>query len=79
MTVSERNPLQRLRKGTVVPMEVLSLYTDPKWPELFGNVKAAAQGCRVFMHPVVFLGHYTHHVSWNFRNCQVAHSERCLT
>ena len=62
-----------------MPMEVLSLYADPIWPELAGSVPASGQGCRVFMHPALLLGHYTHRVSWNFRNCQVANSERCLT
>jgi hypothetical protein len=62
-----------------MPMEVLSLYADPIWPRLGGSVNATGQGCRVFMHPAVFLGHNTHRVSWEFRNCQVANSERCLT
>jgi hypothetical protein len=80
MTVSVGNPSQEFRQDTVMPMEVLSLYADPIFPELAGNVKAPGQGCWVFMHPVVLLGHNTHRVlSRNFRNCQVANSERCLT
>jgi hypothetical protein len=79
MTVSGRSPQKKLREDTVTPMKVLSLYADPIWPLLSGNGKATGQGCRVFMHPAVFLGHYTHHVPWNYRDCQVANSERCLT
>ena len=79
MTVSVRNLQQKYRKDTVMPMEVLSLYADPIWPELAGRVFAPGPGCWVFMHPPIFLGHNTHPVSWNFRNCQVANSERCLT
>jgi hypothetical protein len=56
MTVSERNPQQELREGTVRPMEVLSLYADPIWPELAGGVFALGQGCRVFMHPASIFG-----------------------
>jgi hypothetical protein len=62
-----------------MPMEVLSLYADPIRPALAGQGFAPGQGCRVFMHPAEFLGHNTHHVSWDYRNCQVANSERCLT
>ena len=79
MTVSERNPQQKLREDTALPMEVLSLYADPIWPEPAGNALVSARGCGVFMQPALVLGHYTHRVSWNFRDCQVANSERCLT
>src|SRR6516162_5295454 len=77
MTVSERNRQQKLREDTVVPMEVLSLYADPIWPELIGSESIPAQSCRVSTHPPSFLGHYTHLVSWNFSDCQVANPERC--
>jgi hypothetical protein len=79
MTVSVRNPPQKFREDTVMPMEVLSLYADPILRELAGTILAPGQWCWVFMHPALFLGHNTHRVSWNFRNCQVANSERCLT
>ena len=79
MTVPAGNPQQKFREELVMPMEVLSLYADPIFPELAGNVKAAGQGCWVFMHPAVYLGHNTHRVSGNFQTCQVANSERCLT
>ncbi len=62
-----------------MPMEVLSLYADPIWPPLAGGILASGQGCRVFMHPSMFLGHTTHRVLWDFRICEVANSERCLT
>ena len=79
MTVSARNPQQELRQDTVMPMEVLSLYADPIRPALARGYFTPGQGCRVFMHPAVFLGYSTHCVSWDYRNCQVANSERCLT
>jgi hypothetical protein len=79
MTVSVGNPSQEFRQDTVMPMEVFSLYADSIFPELAGTVFAPGQRCWVFTHPEVFLGHNTHRVSWNFRNCQVANSERCLT
>jgi len=60
-------------------MEVLSLYADPIRPALACEDFAPAQGCRVFMHPAMSLGDNTHCVSWDYRNCQVANSERCLT
>ena len=53
-----------------MPMEVLSLYADPIWPEPTGNALVSAQGCGVSMQPAMVLGHYTHRVSWNLRNCQ---------
>jgi hypothetical protein len=62
-----------------MPMEVLSLYADPIRPALARGYFAPGQGCRVFMHPAMFLGYSTHCVSWDYRNCQVANSERCLT
>jgi hypothetical protein len=70
---------QNLRRDTVMLMEVLSLYADPIRPALACGDFAPAQGCRVFMHPAMLLGYYTHCVSWDYRNCQVANSERCLT
>ncbi len=79
MTVSERNLQQKLREDAVMPMEVLSLYADPILPKLSGLVSVPAQSCWVSTHPTSFLGHYTHRVSWNFPDCQVANSERCLT
>jgi hypothetical protein len=79
MTVSERNPQQKFREDTALSMEVLSLYADPIWPELTGSVLVPVQSCWVSTHPTSFLGHYTHRVSWNFPDCQVANSERCLT
>jgi hypothetical protein len=79
MTVSGRSPQKKLREDTVIPIEVLSLYADPIWPWLSDNVKGIGQGCWVFMHPTLFLGHNTHRVPWDSRNCRVANSERCLT
>jgi hypothetical protein len=79
MTVSVRNPQQKFRQDTVVPMEVLSLYADPIWLKPAGSALEFLQGCGVSMQPALVLGHYTHRVSWNFRDCQVANSERCLT
>ena len=79
MTVSERNPQQKFREATALPMEVLSLYADPILPKLIGLVSAPAQSCWVSTHPTSLLGQYTHRVSWNFPDCQVANSERCLT
>jgi hypothetical protein len=79
MTVSARNPQQKVRVDAVMPMEVLSLYTDLIWSELAGKILAPEEGCRVFTQPAMILGHNTHRVSWNFRDCQVANSERCLT
>jgi hypothetical protein len=79
MTVSVRNPQQKLREDAVMRMQVLSLYADPILPELADAVFARGRECRVFMHPAMFLGDNTHRVSCMFRNCQVANSERCLT
>src|SRR3954451_23254824 len=79
MTVSERKWQQKFREDAVMPMEVLSLFADPILPELSGIVSVPAQRCWVSMHPASFLGHYTHRVLWNFPDCQVANSERCLT
>jgi hypothetical protein len=79
MTVSGRNAQQKFREDTVIPMEVFSLYADPVLPALAGGIFAPGQGCWVFMHPAMFLRHNTHRAWWDFRNCQVANSERCLT
>jgi hypothetical protein len=79
MTVSVRNPQQKLRKDTVMPMEVLSLYADPIWPLLAGRERASGQGVSGFYAPATLLGHNTHRVLWNFPDCLVANSERCLT
>src|ERR1039457_1130393 len=79
MTVSVRNPQQKLRLDIVMRMEVLSLYADPIRPALARGDSSLGQGCRVFMHPAMSLGDNTHYVSWEHRNCQVANSERCLT
>ena len=79
MTVSLRDPQQKFREDTVVPMEVLTLYADPIWPKLAGCTPIPANGCRFIAQPEFVLRHYTHRVSWNLRNCQVANSERCLT
>ena len=79
MTVSARNPQPKFREDTVIPMEVLSLYADPIWPLLAGRVLASGQGVSGFYAPATLLGHNTHRVSWNFLDCQVANSERCLT
>jgi hypothetical protein len=79
MTVSVRNPQQEFRKDTAMPMEVLSLYADPIWPSLAGRALATGQGVSGFYAPAIILGHNTHRVSWNFLDCQVANSERCLT
>jgi hypothetical protein len=79
MTVSEGNPQHKLRKDTVMPMEVLSLYADPIWPLLAGRVPASGQGVSGFYAPAIILGHNTHRVLWNFLDCQAANSERCLT
>jgi hypothetical protein len=62
-----------------MPMEVLSLYADPIWPFLAGRVLASGQGVSGFYAPATFLRHNTHRVLWNFPDCQVANSERCLT
>jgi hypothetical protein len=79
MTVSARNPLTKFREDIVIPMEVLSLYADPIWPFLAGRVLASGQGVSGFYAPDILLGHNTHRVLWNFLDCQVANSERCLT
>jgi hypothetical protein len=79
MTVSVRNPQSKFRKDTVMPMEVLSLYADPIWPFPAGSTLASGQGVSGFYAPAIFLGHNTHRVLWNFLDCQVANSERCLT
>jgi hypothetical protein len=79
MTVPGRNPQINLRPDTVTPLEVLSLYADPIRPALARGNFEPGQGCRVFMRPSILLGYYTHNVSWDYRNCQVANSERCLT
>src|ERR1035438_1604750 len=79
MTVSVRDPQQKLRADAVMPMEVLLLYADPIRPALACGDFAPGQWCWVFMHPAMFLGDNTHRVSWDDRSCQVANSERCLT
>ena len=79
MTVPVGNPQQKFREDTVMAIEVLSLDADPILPELAGSGKAPGQGCWVFMRPAMFLRHNTHRAWWDFRNCQVANSERCLT
>ena len=62
-----------------MPMEVLSLYADPIWPFSAGRALASGQGVSGFYAPATFLGQNTHRVLWNFQDCQVANSERCLT
>jgi hypothetical protein len=62
-----------------MPMEVLSLYADPIRPALAGRVLRPDRGVGFLCTRQMFLGHNTHCVSWDYRNCQVANSERCLT
>jgi hypothetical protein len=67
------------RRDSVIPVEVLSLYADPIRPQPAAASFASLPGCRVFMHPTDFLGHYTHRVTWVSGICQVDNnSERCL-
>ena len=79
MTVSARNPQPIFREDAVMPMEVLSLYADPIWPFSAGRALASGQGVSGFYAPAMSLGQNTHRVLWNFQDCQVANSERCLT